>query len=400
MDAVLEPRVHIGILNASTRQQGGGHLSEAIIAALVNSDRWSVTVFNQDTASPSHESKTVHTEVLPAPENLIARTMRAGLGATNSGLGAGRYAAIRDARVTLLIATPTASTAGLSAGVPYVVSIADMMHCFYPDLPEFPWRERLFRWSRFTRSVRSSLLTVTDSECGREHVARLLGVSINRTYAAPFIPPPHVFRLINEGTDWAHNETSEYNLPERFLFYPAQTWTHKNHVRLLRAVRLASWSCGESIQVVLAGSRRDAHDKILKEIQTLGMQRQVRMLGYVPDNHVVALYKRATGVVFPSLFGPTNIPIAEAIVLGVPLACSRLFAMPWQAGGAALLFDPFSESDMAQSIAELWGNEASRRALRQACANRSPYFSQERFSTDWKSAVELALSTIASKGGT
>lgn len=384
-------RPHIGILNTAQLQQGAGHLSAAIIGGLVQQDRWRVTIFNQDASSPETDAPGIQTVLLPGSDGWFVRSRRSGLAVFNRSGCPGRYAALRRSGIDLLVATPTASLAGIYAGVPYIGSIADMMHEFYPEFPEFPLRTRIARHFSYTKSATRSLLMVADSDCGRGHLTRFLGIPSDRTHAAPFIPPPHIFAFKDRDMDWAESVTSEFNLPKRFLFYPAQFWSHKNHIRLIRALRRASQAFGSEIYLVLAGSKRESFDVVQNEIRKLGLESQVRVLGYVRNDQLVALYKLTTALVFPSLFGPTNIPIAEAIVLGVPLACSNLFAMPEQVGGAGLLFDPFSESDMADKIAMLWSDDQLRMDLQRRCAARAAHFSVARFARDWSAAVDYAL---------
>ena len=117
-------------------------------------------------------------------------------------------------------------------------------------------------------------------------------------------------------------------------------------------------------------------------------------MNYVSEEEIVALYKCTDALVFPSLFGPTNIPITEAIVLGVPVACSNLFAMPEQLNGCGILFDPMSVNDMADKLALLWVDPLLRKRLANNSLNRAANFSIERYSSEWVKVVHTALSRI------
>jgi glycosyltransferase involved in cell wall biosynthesis len=77
----------------------------------------------------------------------------------------------------------------------------------------------------------------------------------------------------------------------------------------------------------------------------------------------VALYKKAVALVSPSLFGPTNIPPLEAMILDTPVVCSNLFFMPQQVGDAGLLFDSFNVEDIAKKIYRIWVDKDSRQKL-------------------------------------
>lgn len=60
-------------------------------------------------------------------------------------------------------------------------------------------------------------------------------------------------------------------------------------------------------------------------------------LGRLPDEVLVYLYRRATGLVFPSKYEGFGLPVAEAMSLGCPVICSPVASLP-EVGGAAVLF--------------------------------------------------------------
>ncbi len=121
------------------------------------------------------------------------------------------------------------------------------------------------------------------------------------------------------------------------------------------------------------------------------MQDQVFHLGYVSDKEIVALYKRATALIYPSLAGPTNLPPIEAMILGTPVLCSNLFAMPEQVGAAGLLFDPFSIGDMAEKILRLWTDNSLRQQLVQRGYEQVKDLTQENYARQWETVIETAL---------
>src|SRR5205823_751648 len=95
----------------------------------------------------------------------------------------------------------------------------------------------------------------------------------------------------------------------------------------------------------------------------LGLAGQVRFLGYVPDEDISALYRRALVLVMPTFFGPTNIPYLEAWSLGCPVITSDVRGLPEQVGDAGLLVDPRDEGALAEAIWRLRSDEALRRSL-------------------------------------
>ena len=171
---------------------------------------------------------------------------------------------------------------------------------------------------------------------------------------------------------------AKYGLPERYLFYPAQFWDHKNHLRLVEALAIAKGR-GLPVKLVLAGSRKNAYDRVVLRVEALGLSEDVTILGYVPNEDMAALYRQALATVFVSLIGPTNIPPLEAMAVGSPLIVSNVYAMPEQVGDAALLVDPNNAEDIADKIERLWVDAALRRQLVEKGLARSATWTEEHF---------------------
>src|SRR5439155_14540571 len=68
---------------------------------------------------------------------------------------------------------------------------------------------------------------------------------------------------------------------------------------------------------------------------------RVRFAGWVDDATLETLYRAASCFVFPSLAEGFGLPVLEALVRGVPVACSNVSSLPEVAGKAALYFDPY-----------------------------------------------------------
>jgi glycosyltransferase involved in cell wall biosynthesis len=78
----------------------------------------------------------------------------------------------------------------------------------------------------------------------------------------------------------------------------------------------------------------------------------VETTGWVDDARLDALVRGADVLVHPSLYEGFGLVVAEAMVRGTPVACSRATALPETAGGAAVLFDPLSVDAIAAGIRE------------------------------------------------
>ena len=126
-----------------------------------------------------------------------------------------------------------------------------------------------------------------------------------------------------------------------------------------------------------------------------GITEQVCYLGYVPDELMAGLFAGATGVVMPTFFGPTNIPVVEAWAFGCPVITSRVRGITEQVGDAALLVNPTSVSEISDAIRRLWVDEnlrafLARRGRERGAAYRDLDFNKRFFSIMEESIVRVA----------
>jgi len=300
---------------------------------------------------------------------------------------------LKDSGIDILI-IPYPSLFGFRNNTPYIVSIPDLMYKYYPNFPEYPLKEKLRRNIEYKNAAKHSVFTVVDSRQGVDDLHKFLKIPKKKCRIIPFLPPGYIYKYKNMDLKVSTKILQKYNLPEKFVFYPAQFWSHKNHARLLYALELIQQKYHITIPLVLVGSPQESYKTIIKLIRKLNLTEQVTHLGYVTDIEIVALYKKSLALIFPSLIGPTSIPPLEAMVLGTPVVCSNLFSMPEQIGDAGLLFDPFNIEDIARKIYKIWTNENLRVKLITKGHEITKDLTPKKYAEKWESVIEEAFREI------
>jgi glycosyltransferase involved in cell wall biosynthesis len=121
------------------------------------------------------------------------------------------------------------------------------------------------------------------------------------------------------------------------------------------------------------------HEAELRErASTLGVQDDVRLLGWLSAEQVEGLWSVADAFVYPSLYEGFGLPVLEAMARGVPVACSNASSLPEVAGDAALLFDPCDEVAIASAIERLLSDATEAERLRARGLERARLFTWER----------------------
>jgi glycosyltransferase involved in cell wall biosynthesis len=101
----------------------------------------------------------------------------------------------------------------------------------------------------------------------------------------------------------------------------------------------------------------------MEAARRLGVHDQVRYLGFIPDHDMSALYREAVGLVMPTFFGPTNIPVLEAFALGCPVVTSDIRGIREQTNGGAILVNPRDPEAIADGLRRLLTATDERRVL-------------------------------------
>lgn len=265
--------------------------------------------------------------------------------------------------------------------LPSVLTFWDMQHEFFPEFfssTELLKRQRLYRASaeRATRIIVSAAFT-------KECLVNRYGIAAEKIEVIYTGYGPEN-RLLNDAELLAVAR-SKYGLDKPFLFYPAATWPHKNHKRLLEAVKIMRDRYAFDGSLVLSGVAMQSHSEIKAEILRLGLADQVKILGYLPATDLPCLYNCARLMVFPSLFEGFGIPLVEAMACGCPVVCADATSLPEVVGEAGMLFDPLDPEKMAETIWSAWNDEGMLASMRERGLDRAKLF-------NWDDA---ALKTIA-----
>jgi len=229
-------------------------------------------------------------------------------------------------------------------------TIHDLMHRYERQFPEAgSQKEYKSREKHYSRMCREAKGVLVDSTIGKQQLIESYNIPSLKVHELPFIAPKYIYQNKN-------STPLNYNLPTKYIFYPAQFWEHKNHKSLVRAASQLIAKLPD-LKMVFVGSPNNGYNSLIELIKKLGLQDVFILLDQVPDDEMRILYKNARALVMPTFFGPTNIPPLEAFACGCPVAISNIYGMPDQVGSAGLLFDPNSVVEIADIIYKLWTDD-------------------------------------------
>jgi len=247
----------------------------------------------------------------------------------------------------------------------YIFTVWDLCHRDDPEFPEVrDDREFERRDALYSSTLTKAVAVLVDSETSKKNVIHRYGVNDERAHVIPFAPA--ISTQISEDKyklDYIDIKF-KYRLETDYVFYPAQFWSHKNHVYLLNGLKVLEEKYNIRMSAIFAGSDAGGNLEYVKKVaQDIGLSERIRFPGFVPNEETPYLYQQALALVMPTYFGPTNLPPLEAFLLGVPVLYPDKHGLREQVGNAALLMDLQNPASMAEHLANLLTDEKLRNDL-------------------------------------
>jgi glycosyltransferase involved in cell wall biosynthesis len=278
--------------------------------------------------------------------------------------------------------------------LPTIYNPHDLQHLHYPQFftpAELACREKVYR-----TACQLSHCIVVGTQWIRNDVVRQMGVHPDKVQIIPWAPPTQFYSQPSQNL--LSTVPRKYDLQAPFALYPAVTWPHKNHLRLLEAIAQLRDERGLIVRLVCTGSLYDPFQpRIDQRVRELNLASQVKFLGFVPEEELRALYRLAHFLVLPTLYEADSCPIHEAWSEGLPVASSNATALPDQVLDAGLLFDPKDVDSIAEALRRMATEDDLRANLRRLGYRRVMDFSWERTAKAYRAVYRRAANISLSE---
>ncbi|MEO8205536.1 MAG: glycosyltransferase family 1 protein [Chthoniobacterales bacterium] len=254
-------------------------------------------------------------------------------------------------------------------------TIWDLSHRYLPGMPELTHnKDRRNREAKFQRIVRTSDFLITGTERGKQELVSYYGVEERCIHLIPHPTPEDALQ------NAANREASLVSPREPFALYPAQLWPHKNHMTLLRAWK--NLPAQSNLRLLCPGNDYQMKGWLEERARAMGLEGRVEFPGFVTREQLLDLYAKASILVYPSLFGPENLPPLEAFALSCPVIASDIPGAAEQLGDAALRVDPLDDAAWTRAILRLTEDHTLRETLIQNGRKRAASFTAEHFARE------------------
>jgi len=257
----------------------------------------------------------------------------------------------------------------------FISTVWDLSHRDDPEFPEVRWNKQFeVREKSYQSLLPRATAIFVDSELGKNNVVHRYGIDEERVHVMPFQAAVGTRQSKSRDSQPSINVRNKYNLDVPYVFYPAQFWSHKNHIYLLKGLRVLEERYGLSVGAIFSGGDQGSLVHVKSYVRKMNLEDRVRFVGFVDNEEIPALYQQSEALVMPSYFGPTNLPPLEAFELGVPVLYSDKAGMREQVGDAALLLDLANPESLSDHLFNLINNLQLRDKLIEAGKERLKYF--------------------------
>ncbi len=281
-------------------------------------------------------------------------------------------------------ATATVLPPRIPPNILKVVTVYDLVWLLFPQT--MAPRHRFISSLIAERAIRGADMIVTISQSTADDLVHLLGLPPERiSIVYPGIAETFAPRNPRDAADYI---SRKYGVSPQYMAAVGTVEPRKNLALLPRVLHILKKNNQPQCPLLVAGASGWKTSTLSQNIRDFGLtEREIKFLGYIPQEDLPLFYAGAQAFLFPSLYEGFGIPPLEAMACGTPVIASNAKCMPEVLGDAALLQSPHDAEGFATTIARLLSQEDLRKSLCAAGIKRAGKFR-------WETSAKRILQTF------
>lgn len=261
----------------------------------------------------------------------------------------------------------------LSQGIPCakILTIHDLIPLIYPE-----WYGSQFEYFDVSirRCAKEADKVIAVSECTKRDIVEHYGIAPDKIEV--------VYNGLSPTKLFADDAVGE-SVPElegtNFIFSVSGLGPHKNQGGLAEAFLLYKKRHPDSdIKLVLTGPVRKY--EVVREIliRNPDAAEHVVFTGFVSDEQLIWLYRKALAFIYVSYYEGFGLPILEALSVGKAVICANAASMPEVGGDAVAYCNPHEIESIEAAIDRVVSDENYRHGLESKAEKQAARFSYQK----------------------
>lgn len=227
---------------------------------------------------------------------------------------------------------------------------------------------KLWLWLYLNTAIpaaRKAAFVITPTAYAKKQIRHYTKIPYNKLRV--IYEGPKTFSLTVTSNDL--NTLESFKLKsKKYILHVGSMYKRKNLLTLVHAFNEIKKEAYSDLKLVLAGpvpaNNIDSdYQLIINTIESLQLQDDVIITGYLSNEAIGQLYKNGLVYVFPSLNEGFGIPILEAFRHGLPVIIANNTCLPEVGGDAVIAFDPYSINDLLIKIRMVLDDTSLRESM-------------------------------------
>jgi hypothetical protein len=205
--------------------------------------------------------------------------------------------------------------------IPYFFTLWDLQHRTISEYKEVgSFLTKFYREQLIKENLIKSKYILTGNKIGKKEILKYYNVNKNKIILNNHPTPTWVYKKNNKKKSFLIK-----NKIKNFFLYPANFWSHKNHLNLIKGFYYFNKENNNDYQLVLVGNivDRNIYKKIVNFVNEKSMQSSIKIMGFVDRKDLLTLYDNCIALTYLSVSGPENLPPLEAFARGKPVLYSN-----------------------------------------------------------------------------
>lgn len=262
-------------------------------------------------------------------------------------------------------------------------------HDVIPKLfPEYlnNWRKKLY-WKLTEKAVKSADKIIAISHRTEKDLVQRLGIDPAKITVS-HIDVDEIYKFDVSEKD-SRRVMKKYDLAPGYIYTGGGLEKRKNTEGLVRAYKMLlernkkEHFVHDFPDLIISGKLLPQLAPLVldveKLIRELNLTQHVRVLDFVPQEDLPALYKNAEIFIYPSLYEGFGLPVLEAMNQGTPVITAKNSSLPEVGWDSVLYCDPKDTKDIAMTLKNAMVNKKLRTTLSVRGKERARNFSWDRF---------------------